>query len=76
LLGKNADIMPEELELAYSRHDFESIAKIWRKQGALGHLHNIVRYIRMSLQRREEFWRIVVGRKWSEFNMLEVSDEI
>ena len=73
LLGKKADTTLEELELAYSRHDFESIAKIWRKQGALGRLHNIVRYIRMSPQRREEFRRIVVGGEWSEFDMLEVS---
>ena len=73
LLGKKADTTLEELELAYSRHDFELIAKIWRKQGALGRLHNIVRYIRMSPQRREEFRKIVVGGEWSEFNMLEVS---
>ena len=76
LLGKKADTTLEELELAYSRHDFELIAKIWRKQGALGRLHNIIRYIRMSLQRREEFRRIVVGGEWSEFNMLEVSVEV
>ena len=76
LLGKKADTTLEELELAYSRHDFELIAKIWRKQGALGRLHNIVRYIRMSPQRREEFRKIVVGGEWSEFNMLEVSVEI
>ena len=45
MLGKKADTTLEELELAYSRHDFELIAKIWRKQGALRRLYNIVRYI-------------------------------
>jgi len=76
LLGKKADTTLEELELAYSRHDFESIAKIWRQQGALGRLHNIIRYIRMSPQRREEFRKVVVGGDWSLFDKLEVSDEI
>ena len=73
LLGEKADTTLEELELAYSRHDFESIAKLWRQQGALGRLHNIVRYIRMSPQRREEFRRVIVGGDWSLFDKLEVS---
>jgi len=31
LLGKKADTTLEELELAYSRHDFNLITKIWRR---------------------------------------------
>ena len=73
LLGKKADTILEELKLAYSRHDFKLIAKIWRKQGALRRLHNIVRYIRMLPQRWEEFRRIIVGGEWLEFDMLKVS---
>ena len=39
----------------------------------LGRLHNTVRYIRMTPQRREEFRRIKTeGQKWEEFNGLEV----
>ena len=48
LLGKTADTTLEELKLAYSRRDFNTIAMIWRKQGALGRLYNIIRYIRIS----------------------------
>jgi hypothetical protein len=72
LLGKRSDTTLEELQLAYSRHDFEAIANIWRKQGALGRLHNIIRYIRMSPQRREEFRRCIVGGELAEFDLLEV----
>lgn len=72
LLGKKAEKTLEEIQFAYTRHDFEAIGNIWRKQGALGRLHNIVRYIRMSPQRREEFREIAVGGEWSEFDMLEV----
>ena len=62
-----------ELEIAYLRKDFKKITGIWRKQGALGRLHNIVRYIRMTPQRREEFRRIKIeGQKLEEFNGLEV----
>ena len=72
MLGKKAEKTLEEIQFAYTRHDFEAIGNIWRKQGALGRLHNIVRYIRMSPQRREEFREIAVGGEWSEFDMLEV----
>ena len=32
----------------------------WRKRGALGKLHNIVAFIRVSPQRREAFKKIMV----------------
>lgn len=35
----------------------------WRKKGALGKLHNIVMYVRASVQRREAFENIKIGRK-------------
>lgn len=76
LLGKGAEKTLDELEIAFLRQDFQKIADIWRKQGALGRLHNIVRYIRMTPQRRQEFRRCVVqedGIGWSIFNALEVS---
>ena len=51
------------MELAHLQYDFEAIAKVWRKQGVLGRLHNIVRYIRMTTQRRAEWRKIVIGTK-------------
>ena len=77
LLGKKAEITIDELEIAYIRNDFDKIAAIWKKHGALGRLHNIIRYIRMTPQRREEFRRIVIeGQEWEDFNELEVSNSL
>ena len=74
LFGKKSQETLEELDIAYHRHDFEAIAKVWRKQGVLGRLHNIVRYIRMTPQRRAEWRKTVIGtKKWSLFDGLEVS---
>jgi len=74
LLGKQSQETLDQLELANLRHDFEAIAKVWREQGALGRLHNIVRYIRMTPQRRAEWRKIVIGtEQWSLFDGLEVS---
>ena len=47
LFGKKSQETLDELDLAYYQYDFEAIAKVWRKQGVLGRLHNIVRYIWM-----------------------------
>ena len=73
-LGKQSQETLGQLELANLRHDFEAIAKVWREQGVLGRLHNIVRYIRMTPQRRAEWRKIVIGtEQWSLFDGLEVS---
>ena len=73
LLGKQSQETLEQLELAHHRHDFDAIAKLWRKQGVLGRLHNIIRYIRMTPQRRAEWRKIVIGtEEWSLFDGLEV----
>ena len=59
--------------LASNRNDFDEIAKVWKSQGVLGRLHNIVRYIRMTPQRRAEWRKIVIGTdEWSLFDRLEV----
>jgi hypothetical protein len=77
LFGKKSQETLDELDLAYRRHDFEAIAKVWRKQGVLGRLHNIVRYIRMTPQRRAEWRKTVIGiKKWSIFDGLEVSSSL
>src|SRR3954462_9479067 len=76
LLGKHSQEALGQLELAHFRHDFEVIAKVWRKQGALGRLQNIIRYIRMTPQRRAQWRKIVIGtEQWSRspFDGLQVS---
>ena len=76
LLGPKANDVVDEIRQAYSRCDFDKIASIWRKHGALGRLHNIVRYIRLTPQRRQAFRAVVVEEEresWKEFNDLEVN---
>ncbi|KAF5703911.1 restless-like transposase [Fusarium mundagurra] len=43
-----------------------------RKRGAIGRLHNIIKYIRASPQRRQFFTSIVCGGELSEFDDLEL----
>jgi hypothetical protein len=76
LFGKQSQETLDELDLAYRKHDYEAIAKAWRKQGVLGRLHNIIRYIRMTPQRRAEWRKTVVATKeWSFSDGLEVSPD-
>ena len=41
--------------------DWESARALWREQGSLGKLHNLVKFIRSSSQRKEEFRGIRTG---------------
>ena len=54
--------------------DFKKMTRVWHKFGALGRLHNLIRHIRLSLQRRQEFKQCQSDREsWKDFNKLEVS---
>jgi hypothetical protein len=54
--------------------DFIAVEKTWKKNGVLGKLHNLIKYIRLSPQRRQEFKRCMIDNpKWVDFNKLEVS---
>jgi hypothetical protein len=48
------------------------IRELWRKSGAIERLHNIIKYIRASPQRRQFFRLIVCGGELSEFDGSEV----
>jgi hypothetical protein len=48
------------------------VEELWKKFGCLGRLHNLVRYIRLTPQRREEFAAIIIGGDLSEFDGLEL----
>ena len=66
-LGKQSQETLDQLELAYHRHDFDAgIAKARRKQGVLGRLHSIIRYIRMTPQ-----WRVIGTEEWSPLRYVE-----
>jgi hypothetical protein len=73
IVGKDAEKVCKKLATAYRDNDMKTVEKLWRDRGAVGLLHNIVRYIRMTPQRRGFFRRIQMGGSLAEFDALEVS---
>jgi hypothetical protein len=72
LLGKGATKAIDDAEVQLRRGALESLDEFWRQRGAIGRLHNIVRYIRATPQRMEEFAEINIGGNMAEFDDLEV----
>jgi hypothetical protein len=73
ILGKDAEKTLTDLELLELVGNFTEIEKTWRKNGVLGKLHNLVKYIRMTPQRRQEFAKCQVDDEdLVQFNCLEV----
>jgi hypothetical protein len=58
IVGKDSEKICKALATAYRDLDFNKVEKLWRKRGAVGLLHNIVRFIRQTPQRRGVFRRI------------------
>jgi len=73
IIGKDAEKICRDLEAAYREGDLKRIGELWRKRGAIGRLHNIIRYIRASPQRRQFFRSIEIGGDLAAFDGLEVS---
>lgn len=73
IVGKDADKVCKRLATAYREQDFKTVETLWKKRGAIGLLHTIVRYIRYSPQRRGFFKQIRMEGKLAEFDGLEVS---
>lgn len=73
IVGKDAERVCKDLATAYREMDFKKVEELWRKRGAVGLLHNLVRYIRMTPQRRRFFESIKIGGPLAEFDGLEVS---
>ncbi len=72
--GHNAEDAVKELGEYFMRGDYEAIDRFWRSKGPLGKLHNLIRYIRITPQRRQEFAGYVsVDQDYVEFNNLMVS---
>jgi hypothetical protein len=72
LIGKDAEKICRKLGNAQNEGDWKKVGELWRKRGSIGRLHNIIRYIRMTPQRREEFAAIEVGGDLEEFDELEL----
>ena len=61
LFGHDAQAFYSEIYSATAIQSEQQELDIWRKKGPIGKLHNIVKFIRRSSQRREEFLRIAVN---------------
>ncbi|KAG7410232.1 putative AC transposase [Fusarium oxysporum f. sp. raphani] len=72
LMGRNCEKYLVKLEKHYQRGDYAKVEELWKRFGCLGRLHNLVRYIRLTPQRREEFAAIIIGGDLSEFDGLEL----
>jgi hypothetical protein len=72
LMGRICEKEIKKLEKHYQRGDYSKVEELWRKFGCLGRLHNLVRYSRLTPQRREEFAAIVIGGDLWEFDGLEL----
>jgi hypothetical protein len=72
LIGKDAEKICRKLGNAQNEGDWKKVGELWRKRGSIGRLHNIIRYIRMTPQRREEFDAIEAGGDLEEFDGLEL----
>jgi hypothetical protein len=55
LFGKNADAFEDSTDTARKNGHLEALREEWRKQGPVGKLHNTVKFIRYTPQRREVF---------------------
>ena len=73
IVEKDAENVCKDLDTAYREGDMKRIKELWRKRGAIGKLHNIIRYIRATPQRRRFFRSITCGGNLAEFDGLEVS---
>jgi hAT family C-terminal dimerisation region len=60
LFGANSDVFEKEIDMA-QLEDEQVERDIWRKRGPVGKLHNVVKYIRNTPQRREDFEDIARG---------------
>jgi hypothetical protein len=72
IMGKDAEKICKDLKTAYREKDLKRIDKLWKKRGAIGKFHNIVRYIRASPQRRQFFRSIEIDGDLAAFDKLKV----
>ena len=55
LFGNKSESFEADVAVAEDISDLEGAMKLWRNQGAIGKLHNVIRFIRASPQRKELF---------------------
>ena len=58
IFGNKSETFEADIAVAENTNDLEAAMKLWRKQGAIGKLHNLIRFIRASSQREAMFMDI------------------
>src|SRR5436309_5548553 len=53
--GTNDDAFELKAEIAHFQQDEQAELELWHRKGPIGKLHNIVTYIKQTLQRSEAF---------------------
>ena len=56
--GNKSETFEADIAIAKNTNDFKAAIKLWRKQGAIGKLHNLIRFIQASPQREAMFMDI------------------
>jgi hypothetical protein len=73
IVGKDSNSICGEVAVALAEHNFGEVQRLWKLQGAVGLMQNIIRYIRSGPQHRGFFRRIKRGGLLAEWDGLEVS---
>jgi len=67
-MGSDCEKQLAKLETHYRSCNFTKIEELWKKYGCLGRLHNLIRYIRLTAGRREEFKLITISNEGGDLN--------
>jgi hypothetical protein len=59
LFGKDAEAFEAQVDGTRQRNNLEQLQELWRQKGPIGKIHNTIVFIRASVQRRQEFSKIV-----------------
>jgi hypothetical protein len=74
LMGTDAEHIAREMDTALREGDLKKVGDLWRKRGALGKLHNLIKYIRHTPGRRDFFEGLSGGEGLEQFDGLQVSE--
>ena len=69
LIGKIPKVLKAELALARALDREQEELILWRQRGPIGKLHNIVKYIRITPQRREKFLSTTIGDLLDDYEL-------
>jgi hypothetical protein len=72
LLSKGASKAMEEVSRKPAKGAFDAVDSFWHGRRAVGRLHNLIKYIRWTLQRYKEFANTTKGGRLKDFNELHV----